>query len=250
MSAPSPYRALRPADRVRAMFDRIAPHYDLLNHLLSLGADFGWRRRAVATLAPAPGERTLDLCCGTGDLALALAAAGARVTGADFSLPMLQRGARKAGRRGAPVLLCGADALQLPFLDATFEAACVAFGVRNLSDPLAGLREIRRVLRPGGRLAVLEFARPRATLLRHLHRLYLRAVLPAAGLLIARNADAYRYLGDSIGAFYDQEAFNLLLKTAGFEPSPAIDLSGGIAAVYLGRISAARAGRLRGAARA
>lgn len=235
MSAPSPYRALRPADRVRAMFDRIAPRYDLLNHLLSLGTDFGWRRRAVEALAPAEGERVLDLCCGTGDLALALARSGARVTGADFSLPMLGRGARKARRRGARIWLCGADAVHLPFRNASFDAACVGFGVRNLADPLAGLREIRRVLRPGGRLAVLEFARPRRAALRRLYRLYLRGVLPAAGLLIAGSADAYRYLGDSIGAFYDQEAFFSLLRRAGLAPAPPIDLSGGIAAVYRAR---------------
>ncbi len=237
MSPPPEYRSLRPAERVRAMFDGIAPRYDLLNHLLSLGTDFGWRRRAVAALAPAPGEEVLDLCCGTGDLALALAASGARVTGADFSLPMLARGARKAGRGRRRLSLCAADALRLPFRDAAFDAASVAFGVRNLADPLAGLREIRRVLCPGGRLAVLEFARPRAPLLRRLYRLYLRGALPAAGLLIAGDADAYRYLGDSIGAFLDQEAFVDLLGRAGFEPAPPRDLSGGIAAIYPARIA-------------
>jgi len=233
---PLPYRALRSAARVREMFDRVAPRYDLLNHLLSLGSDFGWRRRTIAAIAPAGHEQILDLCCGTGDLALALARRGASVTGADFSVPMLARGARKARRRRARLRLCGADALRLPFRGATFDAACVAFGVRNLDDPLAGLREMRRVLRPGGRLVVLEFARPRRALLRRLHRLYLWAVLPAAGLVVAGNADAYRYLGESIGAFHPQESFAALLAEAGFEPDPVVDLSGGIAAVYRARL--------------
>jgi ubiquinone/menaquinone biosynthesis methyltransferase len=229
------YRSLRPAAGVRALFDRIAPRYDLLNHLLSLGTDFGWRRRAVHALDPIRDERVLDLCCGTADLALALVARGARVTGADFSLPMLARGAAKARRRAARLALCGADALALPFRDASFDAACVAFGVRNFADPLAGLREIGRVLRPGGRLAVLEFARPRGRLVRPLYRAYLRGVLPGMGLLVGGDADAYRYLGESIGAFYDQPAFIALLESAGFKPEPAVDLSGGIAAIYRAR---------------
>jgi demethylmenaquinone methyltransferase/2-methoxy-6-polyprenyl-1,4-benzoquinol methylase len=217
------------------MFDRIAPRYDLLNHLLSLGTDHGWRRRAVAAVAPARGERVLDLCCGTGDLALALARAGARVTGADFSAPMLARAARKANRAGREVSLCAADALALPFRDASFDAAAVAFGVRNLAAPLAGLREIRRTLRPGGRLVVLEFARPRAAVLRRLYKVYLRTALPAAGWLVAGSADAYRYLGDSIGNFLDQERFQTLLAEAGYFPEAPVDLSGGIAAVYRAR---------------
>jgi ubiquinone/menaquinone biosynthesis methyltransferase len=229
------YRPLRPAARVRAMFDRIAPRYDLLNHLLSLGTDFGWRRRAVAAIAPARGERVLDLCCGTGDLALALARAGARVTGADFSAPMLRRALGKAHRAGGDLSLCAADALALPFRGGSFDAAAVAFGVRNLAEPLAGLRELRRVLRPGGRLVVLEFARPRAALLRRLHRLYLRTALPAAGFLVAGDADAYRYLGESIGNFLDQKRFRALLAEAGYVPDPPVDLSGGIAAVYRAR---------------
>jgi demethylmenaquinone methyltransferase/2-methoxy-6-polyprenyl-1,4-benzoquinol methylase len=217
------------------MFDRIAPRYDLLNHLLSLGTDLGWRRRAVAAAAPALGERALDLCCGTGDLALSLARAGARVAGADFSAPMLARAAGKARRAGRELLLCGADALALPFRDGSFDVATVAFGVRNLTEPLAGLREIRRTLRPGGRLVVLEFARPRGALLRRLYPLYLRTVLPAAGLLVAGSADAYRYLGDSIGNFFDQERFRALLAEAGYFPEAPLDLSGGIAAVYRAR---------------
>lgn len=229
------YTPLRSASGVRALFDRVARHYDLLNHLLSLGTDFGWRRRAAAALAARHGEAVLDLCCGTADLALELARSGARVTGADFSIPMLGLGARKIRRRGAPIALCAADALHLPFDDSRFDAASVAFGVRNLADPLAGLREIRRVLRPGGRLVVLEFAHPRGRLLLRLHRLYLRCALPAVGLLVAGNADAYRYLAESIGAFYDQEAFTALLVRSGFEPGPPLDLSGGIAAVYRAR---------------
>ncbi len=217
------------------MFDRIAPRYDLLNHLLSFGIDVRWRQRAVLALAPAPQERMLDLCCGTGDLGLALARRGARVTGVDFSLPMLALGLRKARRRSAPMAWCGADALMLPFRASTFDAACVAFGVRNLADPLAGLREMRRVLRPGGRLLVLEFSPPRRPLMKRAYRLYLSAALPALGCAVAGSADAYRYLGASILSFFEPGQFADLLRQAGFEPLPPIELSGGIAAIYCGQ---------------
>ncbi|MEE8536546.1 MAG: bifunctional demethylmenaquinone methyltransferase/2-methoxy-6-polyprenyl-1,4-benzoquinol methylase UbiE [Acidobacteriota bacterium] len=235
MPPQKPYRALRAPSGVRAMFDRIAPRYDLLNHLLSFGIDIAWRRRSVRVLAPGAGERVLDLCCGTADLCLALAGSGAQVIGADFSRRMLALGRRKARRRRSTVSLCGADALALPFSPASFDAASVAFGVRNLADPLAGLREVHRVLRPGGRLLVLEFTPPRRPLIQHAHRLYLRTALPALGLLIAGDADAYRYLAKSISAFYEPGAFVRLLGEAGFEPSTPIELSGGIAAIYHAR---------------
>jgi demethylmenaquinone methyltransferase/2-methoxy-6-polyprenyl-1,4-benzoquinol methylase len=217
------------------MFDRIAPRYDLLNHLLSFGIDIAWRRRAVRVLAPRAGERILDLCCGTADLSLALASGGAWIAGADFSRPMLTLGQDKSRRRRASVSLCAADVLALPFPPRSFDAASIAFGVRNLADPLVGLREVRRVLRPSGRLLVLEFTPPLRPLLRHAYRLYLGTALPLLGLLVAGDIDAYRYLGRSISAFYEPGAFARLLGEAGFEPTAPIELSGGIAAIYHAR---------------
>jgi demethylmenaquinone methyltransferase/2-methoxy-6-polyprenyl-1,4-benzoquinol methylase len=212
------------------MFEAIAGRYDLLNRVLSLGTDQRWRQAACEALGAAPGEMAADLCCGTGDLSLALADRGALVVGVDFSREMLKLAASK----GVP-LLAEADCLHLPFPDGVLDIVSVAFGVRNLSDPEGGLREMLRVLRPGGRLGILEFASPRGALLRPVYRTYLRWIVPAVGALISRRGSAYGYLASSITGFHDQSSMKALLRQAGFESVGHIDLSRGISALYTGR---------------
>jgi len=220
---------------VRGMFAAIAPRYDFLNHLLSLNVDRSWRRRAVRRLAweRRPDGTYLDLCSGTLELAAALAGArGFRgtVLGADFVIPMLARGKGKA-LRARPV---GADALTLPFADARFDGAMVAFGVRNLADLDAGLREAHRVLRPGARFVVLEFTTPRFAPVRALYLFYFRRVLPAIGRAVSKHRDAYTYLPESVVDFPDPVAFARRLERAGFSGVGYELLSGGICAVHHG----------------
>ncbi|MBL8756403.1 MAG: ubiquinone/menaquinone biosynthesis methyltransferase [Planctomycetes bacterium] len=218
------------------MFAEVAPGYDRANRALSLGIDTRWRRRTVRTVAVQPNERGLDVCSGTGDLAFALQREGAQVVGADFCPPMLVRAVRKAGSAPGPRFLAG-DTLALPFRDATFDFVTVAFGIRNVSDPVAGLREMARVTRPGGRVVVLEFSKPRVPLLGAAYRFYFGRVLPRLGAWIsgARN-DAYRYLHDSVMQFPEREAFLALMVEAGLR-SPTLQLlTGGIAAIYRGEV--------------
>jgi demethylmenaquinone methyltransferase/2-methoxy-6-polyprenyl-1,4-benzoquinol methylase len=222
------------------MFAAIAPRYDLLNHLLSLNVDRRWRRAAVTRLGweTRPAGRYLDLATGTMDLAAELARApgfAGRVIGADFVVPMLARGRHKT-HRAAPV---AADALALPFPDAVFDGAMVAFGVRNFADLDAGLAEARRVLRPGARFVVLEFATPRAAPLRALYLFYFRRVLPAVGRVVSKHRDAYTYLPESVLAFPEPEALAGRLAAAGFADVGFDLLTGGICAVHYGTRHAA-----------
>ena len=218
---------------VRSMFAAIAPRYDLLNHLLSLNVDRSWRRAAVRRLAweRRPDGTYLDLCAGTLDLAATLARArGFRgtVLGADFVIPMLVQGKGKAPR----VRPVGADALTLPFTDARFDGAMVAFGVRNLADLDAGLREAHRVLRPGARFVVLEFTTPRFAPLRALYLFYFRRVLPAIGRAVSKHRDAYTYLPESVLDFPEPDALARRLEGAGFSNVGYEVLTGGICAVH------------------
>jgi demethylmenaquinone methyltransferase/2-methoxy-6-polyprenyl-1,4-benzoquinol methylase len=220
---------------VRRMFTAIAPRYDLLNHLLSLNVDRRWRRTAVRRLGweARPDGTYLDLCSGTMDLAAALARAPGfrgRVVGADFVVPMLARGRGKAARV-APV---GADALALPFPDASFDGAMCAFGVRNLADLDAGLAEAARVLRPGARFVVLEFATPRFAPLRWAYLFYFQRVLPAIGRAVSKHRDAYTYLPESVRAFPAPETLAGRLAAAGFSQVGFESLTGGICAVFHG----------------
>jgi len=220
---------------VRGMFAAIAPRYDLLNHLLSLNVDRSWRRAAVRRLAweRRPDGTYLDLCAGTLDLAATLARArGFRgtVLGADFVIPMLVQGKGKAPRT-RPV---GADALTLPFADARFDGAMVAFGVRNLADLDAGLREAHRVLRPGARFVVLEFTTPRFAPLRALYLFYFRRILPAIGRAVSKHRDAYTYLPESVLNFPDPDALSHRLEAAGFRDVRYDLLTGGICALHRG----------------
>ena len=224
------------AAAVRGMFGAIAPRYDLLNHLLSLNIDRLWRRRTVARLLAGqpPDGVYLDACAGTLDLSLALArrpAFGGRIVAADFSLPMLERGAAKL--RGQPISpVCG-DALRLPFPDGAFDGAMIAFGVRNLADLDGGLREFARVLRPGGRLAVLEFTTPSWQPFRALYLAYFRHILPWIGRLVSRHGSAYSYLPASVLAFPPPAELAARLESAGFTVVRWERWTGGIAALHL-----------------
>ncbi|HWC74430.1 MAG TPA: class I SAM-dependent methyltransferase [Gemmatimonadales bacterium] len=220
---------------VRGMFTAIAPRYDFLNHLLSLNVDRSWRRAAVARLGweAKPDGTYLDLCAGTLDLAAALARRDGfrgRVVGADFAVPMLQRGRNKAPRT-TPV---AADALELPFATARFDGALVGFGVRNLADLDAGLHEAARVLKPGARLVILEFATPRFAPLRAVYLLYFRRILPAIGRLVSKHRDAYTYLPESVLGFPEPEGLSQRLVAAGFSRVGFERLTGGICAVHYG----------------
>lgn len=220
---------------VREIFSDIAPRYDLLNHLLSLNIDKRWRRRAVKELGweTAPHGRFLDLCAGTLDLAAELATRpGFRgtVVGADFVLPMLVRGRGKA-ERVAPL---NADALELPFPDASFDGATVGFGVRNLVDLDAGLREAARVLRPGRRLVVLEFTTPPRQPMRGLYFFYFRRILPLIGRLVSKHTTAYTWLPESVLAFPEPDALAERMRQAGFSEVGYRVLMGGICAVHVG----------------
>jgi demethylmenaquinone methyltransferase/2-methoxy-6-polyprenyl-1,4-benzoquinol methylase len=219
------------------MFDRIAPRYDLLNRLLSAGVDARWRRRAVDALDPAAGARVLDLCTGTADLlieALGRTPAGQGV-GLDLSPAMLSRGGEKLRRRGLAgrsALLCG-DGERLPVASASFDGALVSFGIRNVGRPEVALRELRRVLRPGGRLVVLEFAMPRGVV-GAAYRLYFRRVLPFVGGLVSGDPGAYAYLPASVARFPTPESFAELMRQAGFSAVVFVPLTAGIAYVYRG----------------
>jgi demethylmenaquinone methyltransferase/2-methoxy-6-polyprenyl-1,4-benzoquinol methylase len=213
------------ARAVREMFTRITPRYDLLNHLLSFSLDRLWRRRAARRLRHVLARadaRVLDLCCGTGDLALALAGeaaraegAGAEILGADFVFPMLVRARAKSAGAGKRVEWLAADALRLPLADASCDLVTAAFGFRNLANYRAGLEEMRRVLRPGGEIALVEFSEPRG-LVAPLYRFYFTRVLPRIGGWLSGSGDAYRYLPASVEKFPTAEALAAMLRDAGF----------------------------------
>jgi demethylmenaquinone methyltransferase/2-methoxy-6-polyprenyl-1,4-benzoquinol methylase len=225
------------AAQVQHMFARVARRYDRANHLLSLGADIHWRRQAVAVAAVQKGERVLDVCAGTGDLTLALARAGARAIGADFCRPMLELAVRKSAA-GNGTRFVAADTLRLPFGSGVFDLVTVAFGVRNLADPEAGLREMARVLRPGGRMVVLEFCRPRVPLLGPLYMFYFRHLLPRLGSWISGDRQgAYRYLNKSVLAFPEREQFIALMERAGLHAPGFKLLTGGVVAIYSAHLS-------------
>ena len=226
----------RESDRIRSMFGRVAHRYDLLNHLLSGSLDRLWRRRLARAIGLPPGSRLLDLCSGTGDQAQALRGRGYRVAAADFCLPMLalSRGkfARGSPPRPSPLQ---ADALTLPFPSASFDGATVSFGLRNVSDLDRALGELARVVRAGGVLGVLEFTVPVRQPMRALYLAYFRHLLPAIGSRISGDADAYRYLPESVLGFPQRGRFVERLESAGFREGRFMSLSGGILCLYLAR---------------
>jgi len=223
--------------KIAGMFDAIAHRYDFLNHVLSGGLDIRWRRRAIASLALSGTERVLDLCTGTGDLAIAAITgrrSAARVVGVDFAAAMLAIAREKVGR-GAPagrVALVRGDATRIPLADASVDAVTMAFGIRNVEYPAAACAEMRRVVRPGGRLAILEFAVPDAPVFGPLYRWYLAHVLPRVGRVVSRHDAAYGYLPASIDAFSAPDEFVKILRNERFADPAADRLTFGSVILY------------------
>ncbi len=223
---------------VREMFVSVAPRYDFLNHFLSVRRDVAWRNAAAGALRKIlqrPGSVAVDVCCGTGDLALALARFSAgRVLGADFCHPMLERAREKSARSTRPIFYLEADTLSLPFADNSADVITTAFGFRNLANYARGLQEMRRVLKPGGSVAILEFSRVHTPVIGPLFRFYFRKLLPRLGTLISGVPGPYQYLPDSVTKFPDQESLVALMREAGFTNVRFRNFSLGAAALHLG----------------
>jgi len=221
------------ARRVREMFARISPRYDLLNHLLSGNIDKRWRRKVVRKLSPLlpQNAHVLDVACGTGDLSIEIfEAKQARVVGIDFCRPMLERAKTKA----QAIALVEGDALHLPFAEGSFDLVMIGFGLRNLANRERGLQELQRVLKPNGWAAILEFSQPTMSGLRHLVAFYYARLLPRIGGWLSGSRSAYEYLPDSISKFPDQEALAAMMRDAGFNNVTFENLTGGVAALHLG----------------
>ena len=216
-----------PPEGVRRMFDRIAPRYDLMNRLMTAGLDGAWRREAARAVVR-PGDRVLDLCCGTGDLALAGRAAGGVVTAVDFSASMLER----ARPKSSEIVWLEADALHLPLADDSFDAVTIGFGLRNVASAEQGLAEMRRVLRPDGRVAVLDITRPRG-LLAPFYKVWFDTLIPAVGKLLPGGA-AFTYLPASVRRFAEPRELARLMAEAGFEQIRWRLFAGGIVALHTG----------------
>jgi demethylmenaquinone methyltransferase/2-methoxy-6-polyprenyl-1,4-benzoquinol methylase len=222
------------ARRVREMFAKISPRYDLLNHVLSANIDKRWRRRVVRKLQPQlrSDAKILDVGCGTGDLSIELfEKTGAQVTGIDFCRPMLELAQTKAPH----LRLIEGDALRLPFSDAAFDCVTIAFALRNLASIDQALAELKRILKPGGVVAVLEFSQPTVPGIRQLVRFYYWRLLPWIGGLFSGLRSAYEYLPDSISRFPDQQTLASMMRAAGFAEVEFENLSGGVAALHTGR---------------
>jgi demethylmenaquinone methyltransferase/2-methoxy-6-polyprenyl-1,4-benzoquinol methylase len=225
--------------KIAGMFDAIAGRYDLLNRVLSGGLDIYWRWRLVRSLRLTGRERVLDVCTGTADLPVALSRPGraGAVVGVDFSSEMLRHGVDKVRRAsgrapGVPIVLTRGDAMRLPLANNVVAAATVAFGIRNVQDPAAGCAEMFRVLTPGGRLAVLEFAMPRTPGIKQLYQAYFRYVLPQIGRLISRHREAYTYLPASVGAWATPDQFADILRRCGFVDVQPVPLTFGTVYLY------------------
>jgi demethylmenaquinone methyltransferase/2-methoxy-6-polyprenyl-1,4-benzoquinol methylase len=223
---------------VQQMFGRIARRYDLLNRLLSLGVDRSWRARAVEAAGALDGRLVIDVCSGTGDLALAFARSGARVLGVDFTPQMLSLALRKSARARARAGFARGDALRLPVRSRVADVAAVAFGVRNLADRRAGLCELARVVKPGGQVIVLEFSPPPRGLAGRVFRWYFERVLPRVGAWISGDAEAYRYLPRTVSAWPAPPEFQRELEASGLVDCGHAPLTGGIASLHWGRVAA------------
>ena len=225
------------ATEVRVMFDRIAGVYDLMNSAMTAGLHHQWRQRAVDRAEVGPRSDALDVCCGTGDLALELRrriGADGRVVGCDFSEPMLELARRKSGEEGLPVEFGWADALELPYGDEGFDAVTIGFGARNLADLGRGLGEMARVLKPGGRLVILEITRPQREPLASFYSLWFDRVVPVIGS-VAGDSDAYSYLPNSVRTFPEPESLAAMMDEAGLREIRWLLLAGGIIAIHSAR---------------
>lgn len=220
------------------MFARISGRYDLLNRVLSLGIDQRWRARMLAQAGAVGGARVVDLCCGTGDVSLCFSSAGARVVGVDFTPEMLAHAERKRARRRQAGLFATGDALALPVADRSAEFATVAFGIRNVADRRGCLREMRRVLVPGGQALVLEFSMPPGRFFGWLYRTYFTRVLPLVGRLVSRHDDAYSYLPRTVLAWPEPPALQREMEQEGFVECGFARLTFGIACLHWGRAPA------------
>jgi len=227
-------------ERIRRMFDSIAPWYDFLNHLLSLNVDASWRKKVTRLVPPTPGKPVLDLCTGTGDLAFAIDRAAkqqCQIEASDFSGDMLRVARQKGEKRGTTerITFTQADAQQLPYESDRFDLVTCSFGLRNITDTNRGLAEMARVLAPGGRLAILEFSRPTGKLLGPTYRWYFRRVLPKIGNVLAKNKDsAYRYLPESVMTFPDGEDLAAMIRSHGLQDVWFRTMTFGIATLYVG----------------
>jgi demethylmenaquinone methyltransferase/2-methoxy-6-polyprenyl-1,4-benzoquinol methylase len=241
IESPSPGTAAHPtrdseefATEVRGMFDRISGVYDVMNSAMTAGMHHQWRERAVDVASVGPGSDALDLCCGTGDLTLALReriGPDGRVVGSDFSEPMLELARRKSGERGVAVEFGWADALDLPYGDASFDAVTIGFGARNLADLDKGLGEMARVLKPGGRLVILEITRPHREPLASFYSVWFDHLVPWIGT-VAGDSEAYSYLPESVRTFPEPEPLAAKIDAAGFEEIRWLLLAGGIIAIH------------------
>ena len=215
---------------VAAMFDRVASRYDVTNDVLALGQTRKWRRIVADAVGGHPGQRVLDIAAGTGTSSQAFADRGAQVVACDFSLGMLQ-----VGRKRLPAMpFVAGDAMALPFADGSFDAVTISFGLRNIHDPATGLREMRRVTRPGGRLVVCEFSTPVFPAFRTVYEEYLMKALPAIARRVSSNSSAYEYLAESIAAWPDQQGLAEVIMDAGWQNVAWRNLSGGIVALHRG----------------
>jgi demethylmenaquinone methyltransferase/2-methoxy-6-polyprenyl-1,4-benzoquinol methylase len=221
---PGPERA----SRVRALFDRIAPRYDLINDLQSFGLHRFWKRRLISLANPPSAASALDVCCGTGDLAFELSSAGAKVLGCDFSDRMLS----VAQKRAATADFIQADALALPLKGESFELVTIGYGLRNLADLRQGIAELLRVLKPGGQLLILDFGKPRNRIWRALYFTYLRAFVPLFGRVFCRDAAAYSYILDSLFHYPAQDGVSQLLAELGCIEIEVQNLVGGIMSIH------------------
>jgi demethylmenaquinone methyltransferase/2-methoxy-6-polyprenyl-1,4-benzoquinol methylase len=236
------YRLTNKGENIREMFNSIAPRYDLLNRLLSLGIDRNWRRFAVKQIKYSEGGKILDVATGTADVALEIATAtpaSVTVTGVDFSQQMVELGREKVGRSqfSDRISLHVAPCEAIPFENNNFDSATIAFGIRNVVDRICGLKEILRVLKPGGKIVILEFSNPQSKIFKALYNFYFLKILPVVGGLIS-NFSAYKYLPDSVMEFPSQEEFKKIMSAAGFKNVTHKDLTFGIATVYTGDKSA------------
>ena len=233
---PTPTVDKTPA-RIAGMFDAIAPRYDLLNHVLSAGLDVRWRARAIKELRLRPGSRVIDLCTGTGDLAVAAVQAqpSTSVVGVDFAGEMLRLAHSKVSSLGLQrsIRVVRGDGTRIPLADASFDAATIGFGIRNVVEPRAALAELARVLRPGGRLAILEFGQPRVPGIKTAYAWYFRYLLPLVGKVVSKHQSAYSYLPASVGTFPSAIEFSSIIAATGFSQVYTVPLSFGIVYLYV-----------------